>query len=303
MCTLAILIFIIVLGIFLCLSFSTKARHETSVSKTAVREIEFDQPSNTIFSLTTLPSRAKKIDPTIQSLLDQTTKIDIEIHIPEKANPEPNIPYEFSDEILHNPRIKIIRHPEDLGPSMKFIPAIKSKRGDRIHIISVDDDMIYPRTLAQELIKAADKAFYESADEIFCTRGNKFKGEFKYNTIETIHSRDIEENHQVAIVTGCGGFIIPCHVVDKLATVISDYSKSPIECKIMDDVWISGIASDIGIKKYVIPKVPRYKFSVGSYFTPAYLDEKRSEKNQSAINFFRWSQEEKNERVLNRNRT
>lgn len=241
-----------------------------------------------VFSLTTLPSRAKKIYPTLYSLLDQTLPLKIEIHIPERANPEPNRKYVFSKEILEHPNIEIITHPEDTGPSMKFIPAIQRKRDTPVHIISVDDDMIYPRGLAEALVKAADN----DGESIHCVRGNRFKGKASYYSSPTVHSKDISARKQVAIVTGCGGYIIPAKVGEKLRGVISDYSKAPKECRIMDDVWISGIASRLGVKKYVIPGVEKYVLSIGSFFTPAYLNPERDKKNESAIQYFSWGPDE-----------
>lgn len=240
--------------------------------------------TGTIFSLTTLPSRAKKIYPTLYSLLDQTHPLKIEIHIPERANPEPKKKYLFSKEILNHPNIEIITHPEDTGPSMKFIPAIQKKREIPVNVISVDDDMIYPQGLAEALIKATNL----NGESIHCVRGNIFKGKASYYSSPTIHSNDINTRKQVAIVTGCGGYIIPVKVVEKLRGVISDYSKAPKECRLMDDVWISGIASRLGVEKYVIPGVEKYVLSIGSFFTPAYLNPERDDKNEIAIQHFSW---------------
>jgi hypothetical protein len=245
-----------------------------------------------IFSLTTLPSRAKKIYPTLYSLLDQTTPIKIQIHIPEKANPEPDSKYVFPESITSHPNIKIITHKGDLGPSMKFIPAIMETfdESPKRHIISVDDDMIYPRELANKLIIAADT----DNQSIHCLRGNIFKGEASYHTSVVYHSQDLIDRKQVAIVTGCGGYIIPYPVALKLKNIISDYSGAPKECKVMDDVWLSGVASRLHIRKYLIPGIGKYHTSVGSFFTPAYLNPDREKKNEVAIQYFlgEWSKEE-----------
>lgn len=244
-----------------------------------------DIDKRAVFSLTTLPSRSKKIYPTIYSLLDQTLPLRIEIHIPEKANPESNKCYSFPESIKNHPNIEIITHPIDLGPSMKFIPAMyKDRKGSPVHIISVDDDMIYPRNLAEKLVEAAEK----DPLSIHCVRGNSFKGQASYYSSPTTYSHNISTRKRVAIVTGCGGYIIPYPVAEKLKPIVGDYSKAPKECRIMDDVWISGLATKLGIKKYVIPGVPKYSISIGAFFTPAYLNPGRERKNEVAIQYFNW---------------
>jgi hypothetical protein len=272
--------------IFLLIIFIVKRR--TVQSHIDSLKVHTITDESAVFSLTTLPSRAKKIYPTLYSLLEQTHPLKIEIHIPERANPEPEKKYSFPRAILEHPNIEIITHPEDTGPSMKFIPAIQRKRDTPVHIISVDDDMIYPKELAQSLINAANA----DTASIHCVRGNIFKGKASYYSSPTTHSNEITRKKQVAIVTGCGGYIIPAPVVEKFKGVIADYSKAPKECRIMDDVWISGIATRLGVKKYVIPGVEKYVLSIGSFFTPAYLNPERDKKNEIAIQHFSWGDDE-----------
>lgn len=242
-----------------------------------------------IFSLTTLPSRSKKIYPTIYSLLDQTLPLRIEIHIPEKANPESDKKYTFPESIRNHPNIDIITHPIDTGPSMKFIPAIqKDRHNSPVHIISVDDDMIYNCNLAKKLVEAAEN----DPLSIHCLRGNSFKGKASYYSSPTKFSHNISVPKRIAIVTGCGGYIIPYPVAKKLKPIIGDYSTAPKECRIMDDVWISGLATKVGVKKYVIPGVTRYSNNIGAFFTPAYLSPNRKKNNEIAIQYFKWDSEE-----------
>lgn len=235
-----------------------------------------------IVSLTTIPSRTSKILPTIYSLLDQTVPLEIQIHVPIKANCEPNKVYTFPESVLSNKNIKIITHPVDTGPSMKFIPAINSENK---HIIVVDDDMVYPPEMNEVFLAQVNRNPYN----VYTTRGHVFQENKSFASLLTKFSNRVDTPLQVSIITGCGGYIISNVICTQLRGIIDDYSNAPKEAKLMDDIWISGVLNNLGIKKYVIPGISRYINSIFSFLlTTAHLSNGRVEKNNIVINHFTW---------------
>lgn len=235
-----------------------------------------------IISLTTIPSRSEKIIPTMNSLLDQTVPAHIFIHIPKRANCEPEKEYKFPTSILKHPNITIVEHPIDYGPSMKFIPAIKASIHTNDYVIVVDDDNIYPKTLVEDLYKYARR----EPSYVYCTRGWKHSPDYKWENTKETFSDTLSWPLKVSVITGCGGYIIPPNVSRRVADDISDYSHTPKECRLMDDIWISGILSKHKIGKFIIDNNSRFYPSITTFFTPEHLGPNRAHKNNVVISHF-----------------
>ncbi len=60
----------------------------------------------------------------------------------------------------------------------------------------------------------------------------------------------IREPRPVAVVTGCGSYLIQPRFFDE---ALWDYSNAPAGAFFMDDIWISGCLDRRGVKKYVVP--------------------------------------------------
>jgi len=111
---------------------------------------ELDQ--NIIVSLTTTPYRINKIRETLDSILHQSIKPDLIIL---------NIPYHFKrDNIkyqiptwLNNYKGVVINRTDDFGPFTKLIPALAQDLPPDTIIITVDDDVWYPRHVVRDLVK------------------------------------------------------------------------------------------------------------------------------------------------------
>lgn len=234
-----------------------------------------------IISLTTIPSRAGKITPTLRSLLDQTVPAHIYIHVPKRANCEPNAVYRFPSEIRNHPNITIVEHPNDHGPSMKFIPAIQTNKGK--HIIVVDDDNIYPRTLVHDLLQASTR----DPNKVHCTRGWRHSPDMKWENTKEIFSNQLTKEYPVSVITGCGGYVISPMISQKLSPVIADYQNVGKECRLMDDIWISGHLARLSIPKVIISNQSRYYPSISTFFTPDHLTPERARKNNVVIEHFK----------------
>ena len=225
-------------------------------------------------SLTTLPSRSSKITPTLYSLLDQTVPVPIEIHIPTQANPEPGKQYRFPRAVRNHPSIRIVTHPVDLGPGMKFIPAIQTSE---VPIIVVDDDNIYPPTLVEDLLSSPSPG-------VKCTRGWTIPRSGKWE--DATVRMEVATPEPVSVITGCGGYLIPVSVAQKLR---GEIDKFPFpEARKMDDIWISGLLEKHGIPRWVVPIRQRHFSSVTAFFTPQHLQPGRQEANNKVLSFFTW---------------
>jgi hypothetical protein len=124
-------------------------------------------PEKIVVSFTTTPDRIDKISPMLNSILDQTTKIDnIYLNIPEECKGKHyTIPDEYKD------IVNIFTVGRDYGCGTKYIPTLLREAENGTNIILLDDDHIYGNDLIENLIKKSKefpgKCIYA---------GNKFNG-------------------------------------------------------------------------------------------------------------------------------
>lgn len=187
-----------------------------------------------IVSLTTHSHRIEKVGLAIQSIMDQTLKADkIVLSInKEKFNNE-NIPNTLK--LLEN-RGLTINYCKDIGPYTKLVPVLK------IHpesiIVTVDDDLIYPRNLLETLYKA-----YEiEPNFIHCLRMHYMKfassGEIKpYSEWDLCSGTTKADNY--VFPTGVGGVLYPPHSFnDEVFNEDAFMKLSPNA----DDVWFKAMS-------------------------------------------------------------
>ncbi len=105
----------------------------------------------TVISLTSIPSRIDHIKTTLNSLLDQTVRVDeISLNLPRKTRRGGDklvIPNFLKG--LKNVKIYIID--DDQGPATKLLPTLRRERGEDTRIIYLDDDMVYNKSLIETL--------------------------------------------------------------------------------------------------------------------------------------------------------
>jgi len=251
-------------------------------------QISIDVTNEVVISLTTIPSRLSKIIPTIHSLLDQTISVPIHLFLPRRAKCEPDVQYTIPKGL--DKLITIHVEDSDSGPSMKFLPAMKHLVNTTI--IVVDDDVIYPRKLVEQLYFAS----LVLPDAVSCTRGWKLPPDLRWEKTRTKFSHQLSTHQPVAVVTGCGGYVLPPKVIQKFLVNggIWNYNGAPKSATLMDDIWISGWLSRLGIAKYVVPGIKRFHSNMFSWFTPRHLSLQRKQRNNEVIQFFNkdWKQDE-----------
>jgi len=243
-----------------------------------------DLDDKTVVSFTTIPSRVHRMYPTINSLLNQTHKAMIHIFIPQKANCEPSKNYVLDKRIIHCPRVRITVVEKDTGPSLKFIPAIQRYQGQGVTLIVVDDDNVYPSRFIEKLLEASVR----DPLSVHAGRGWKHSPDLKWEKTKTLFSHKIKGAKRVGVITGCGGYVFSPQVMASINTrELLDYDSAPKECRLMDDIWLSGHLSRWGISKFVQPKIPLFLPSLFTLFTPRHLSPERAAKNNVAIEHFR----------------
>ena len=237
-----------------------------------------------IVSLSTVPDRIDKLGPTIRSLLEQTRPPDeIVLAIPEFSVRERR-PYVVPKYVSRLPRVRILYCGKDWGPATKFIPAIQDElaagRGNTL-IMVVDDDRLYPRDALETYIYYSEQL----PDAALCFRGAAMPTSLDWNDARMVYAKDLRAPCRVAVVTGCGSYLVRPRFFDRS---LWDYSGAPAVAFYIDDIWISAWLSRGGVKRYVVPasammrSVRRQRQTVSLNKIPG-----RQKLNNETIAFFR----------------
>lgn len=202
-----------------------------------------------IVSLSTVPDRIENLRPTIRSLLKQTRPPDeIVLAIPEFSVRERR-PYIVPNYISRLPRVRVLRCREDWGPATKFIAAVQAELAEAREnslIMVVDDDRLYPRDALETYLYYSEQL----PNAALCFRGAAMPSTLDWDDAKMIYGRDLREPCPVAVITGCGSYIVRPRFFDRS---LWDYSGAPSVAFYIDDIWISAWLSRRGVKRYVIP--------------------------------------------------
>jgi hypothetical protein len=238
-----------------------------------------------IVSLTTLPDRIAQLRPTLDSLLQQTRPADeIVIAIPEVSFRQ-QLPYVIPEFLRDLPSVRILRADRDWGPATKSIPAVQHElaagRGDTA-IMVVDDDRIYPRDAIETYLHFTN----ELPDAALCFRGAAMPRSFDWRDAKMIHGNRLREPKRVAVITGCGSYLIKPRFFDAR---FWDYADAPRAAFYMDDIWISGCLDRRAVRKYVVPSSDRLRSVKIQERTMTLHDVPRGRQNNNneVIAFFR----------------
>jgi len=202
-----------------------------------------------IVSLSTMPDRIDRLEPTIDSLLNQTRPPDeIVIAVPTFSIRQ-NREYEIPHYLSRIPKLRVLRCEKDWGPATKFIPVVQDElaagRNDTL-IMVVDDDRICPR----DSIELYLHYHAELPDAALCFRGGRMPRSLNWRDCKIEFGVDLQAPKQTAVITGCGSYLISPRFFD---SSLWDYSAAPASAFYMDDMWISGCLERRGVDRYIIP--------------------------------------------------
>ncbi len=242
-------VFLIVLGFTRLLPAGRKHRRQVRfIRETLAANRTFDN-RRVIASLSTVPDRINNLRPTIQSLLKQTRPPDeIVLAIPEFSVRERR-PYVVPKYISRLPRVRVLGCHKDWGPATKFIPLVREElaagHGDTL-IMVVDDDRVYPRDALETYLHYSKQL----PDAALCFRGAGMPRNLDWRDARMIRASELRQPQLVAVITGCGSYLIQPTFFDES---LWDYSQAPKGAFYMDDIWISGCLAKANVKRYVVP--------------------------------------------------
>jgi len=280
----AVLVILIALRFTLLRPSVRKRRQQVRfIHETLAAKRTFDN-RRVIASLSTVPDRINNLSPTIRSLLSQTRPPDeIVLAIPEFSVREQR-PYVVPKYISRLPRVRVLRCAKDWGPATKFIGAIQDELAagrENTLIMVVDDDRLYPRDALETYL------FYSEQlpNAALCFRGAAMPSTLDWDDAKMIYAKDLREPRPVAVITGCGSYLVRARFFDQS---LWDYSGAPSVAFYIDDIWISAWLSRRGVKRYVVPasammrSVRRQRRTVSLNKIPG-----RQKLNNETIAFFR----------------
>src|SRR5438132_14161190 len=202
-----------------------------------------------VVSLSTLPDRIGRLQPTLKSLLNQTHPPDeIVLAIP-KFSVRQRRAYEFPKYLSRVPRLRRLRFEKAWAPATKFIAVVRDElaagRSDTL-IMVVDDDRIYPRDSLELYLHY----HAQLPDAVLCFRGGAIPRSLNWRDSRIDFGVDLQAPKRATVITGCGSYLIQPRFFDDS---LWDYSTAPKGAFYMDDMWISGSLERRGVERYVIP--------------------------------------------------
>jgi hypothetical protein len=215
-----------------------------------------------VISLTTTPHRINAIKPTLDSLRDQSIKADkIYLNVPYEFKRD-NVKYVIPQWLLEYPEVTITRT-EDFGPITKIVPTLWQEPELNTLIISVDDDIIYPKHLVRELASYAAEH-----PEAVITPMNVL---YHFNDAHIIQKVQFayEQGSEAAVVLGTSGAAYRRSFFDEnFATLIAEL---PPACVLADDLVISlhlaysKIKIEQTIQRIFNPFVAHFSYKLQNY--------------------------------------
>ncbi len=199
-------------------------------------------------SVTTSPTRLPHLLKIIKGL-DTTNVTEVLVVLPERFGRDGR-EYDIPKELADYPKVRILRIPVDLGPATKLVPAVRwlSERKDQPLVITIDDDMIYPAGMVNEMITASAR-FPESAIggagvPLSYWGINDIPSEAE---LDRFLSEDLSMR-KVDVVEGYAAIVYPVKKVP--FETIQSWAALSAECRYSDDLIISLALRNAGIDRF-----------------------------------------------------
>jgi hypothetical protein len=233
-----------------------------------------------VVTLTTIPSRIRRIVPTLRSLLDQTDPPEcILLALPPFSRRE-HAAYAVPEALRAHPRVTLLPSERDWGPATKLLPALRAFAEDPdAALVAVDDDNVYPRTFLETFRRHA-AAFPDAALGL---RGFAVPPSRRRADCREFAGEDVESPTRTDVLQGCGGVLVRPRFFD---AALFDHDAAPPEAWFVDDVWVSGHLARRGVPRYVLPYPGAHIFlpSLTTFSGPALdRDENRSGRNDDMM--------------------
>lgn len=203
-----------------------------------------------IVSLTSFGPRLSEVDVCIRSLLSQTKKPDAVLLYLDRNTSGNEVPEKLIR--LEQYGLRIIYGCEDLKPHKKYFFAMQSYPDDIV--ITVDDDVIYEKTLVEDLYRMHMK--YPGC--VICGRARQIclnpDGQLLPYQQWNVEKKHFGIPSAKLLPVGVGGVLYPPGV---LSGKVFDKRSFADLCLYADDLWLKGAELQNGVKAVCVkPKFP-----------------------------------------------
>lgn len=215
------------------------------------KKIDKTPNSNVIVSLTTIPSRIDKIWITIESIMNQSIKPDkIILWLGIELFKNVSLPKEI---INLQSRGLEVRFCEDLFCHTKYYYTLKENI--EADIITIDDDIIYPKNMIKNMIKYSEKF----PNCIVCNRAHGIlvndEGEIKKYREWEWEVKDFKKSSHYLLQTGVSGVLYPKGSLHKEVLNKNKFMKL---CPKADDLWLKIMAYKNNTKIVIVNGVSQH---------------------------------------------
>lgn len=221
--------------------------HKKSISYFTKRALASTKKrSNIIISLSTIPSRIELIDPTLNSLLDQTVRPEkIYLNVP-KFSIRENRAYVIPDRLKNHPIIEVVEVDKDWGPATKMIPTLLREADRDTPILVLDDDYVYTKNLVETYVKSME----EIDHAVLCLKGWNLPYEMNHKNKIRYRGMETKDFKRVDLFEGSSSYLVKPSFFPK---EMFDYERAPKEAFYCDDIWVSGNLAKSQIPILIMP--------------------------------------------------
>lgn len=187
-----------------------------------------------IVSLTSIPERLSYLQYPIRCMLRQTVKPDkIVLYLDKERVSEDKIPEELL--LLRKNGLEIV-YVEDLGPHTKYFYALQTYKD--CYVITIDDDIIYSRTVIKELMKAEKQ--HKGAICARRARAFRFTQQgipYPYSSYRAITDK-LSHKGEHLLALGVGGVLYPPHCLEPANFEVDNLRRLAFR---NDDLWLKAM--------------------------------------------------------------
>lgn len=208
-----------------------------------------------IVSLTSYPPRIENVNQVINSLLEQTMlpdKIILWLAKEQFKNKEKDLPQAL---IELKKKGLTIKWCDDIKSHKKYYYTMKKYPNDII--ITVDDDMIYEKTLIEDLYKGYKK--FPKA--ISCTQAREISLSEPYINWKRMARQEIDKPMMDLLAIGCGGILYPPRILPQETFDKKDIFELSLAT---DDLWLKTME--------ILNKVPTFFICNPKYLQNHYIE-------------------------------
>lgn len=213
--------------------FEADALHRTE------RGVAENTPRPIVVSLTSFSKRIHDVYLTIESLLQQSHKPDrVVLWLSAEEFSDADIPAILKRQCARGLDIEFVE--KDLGPYTKFFYALQ--KYPEALLLTVDDDILYPQDMVDQLYRAHLKA----PNEIHCTRGHRIRLDEKGELLpykQWWRRNDDRDSSLMIFPTGVGGVLYFPGCFDDSIDDVEAFSRLAPNA---DDVWLKAMSLKAG---------------------------------------------------------